>query len=87
MPPGAAAAEKSVPRLEERGVQMDKGSTFEEELKALQQMRDIELEAKQSVWQWLIATALILLIAETVLASVWSMPSSSTEATAAPDVG
>ncbi len=32
------------------------------------QMRDLELESKQKLWQWLISGALLLLITETWLA-------------------
>ena len=48
---------------------MGDATTYASELEALRQMRDIELEARQGVWQWLIAVALVLLIIETLLAS------------------
>jgi hypothetical protein len=34
----------------------------------LEQLRDVELEGRQRIWQWLVATALAVLIAETWLA-------------------
>jgi hypothetical protein len=75
--------------LEQRGVQLGEASTYAEELEALRQMRDIELESRQGAWRWLIAAALLLVIAETVLAGRWSMQSSEVAAadSAAPATG
>ena len=61
-----------IAQLEQRGVRLGQGTTRSEELEALRQMRDVELEERQSAWQWLIAAALLLLIAETVIAGRWS---------------
>jgi hypothetical protein len=48
----------------------------------MQQMRDVELEGRQKVWKWLVATALVLLIVESLLAGWQSMPADTTAATA-----
>ena len=61
-----------IAQLEQRGVRLGQGKTRAEELEALRQMRDVELEERQSAWQWLIAATLLLLIAETVIAGRWS---------------
>lgn len=67
-----------IAQLEQRGVHTNQGTTFAEEAEALRQARDIELEARQSVWQWLIAAALLLVIIETMLAGRWSMQTVAT---------
>ncbi len=58
-----------VAQLEQRGVQLGNNMDYEAELAALRQMRDVELESRQGVWQWLIAAALVLLIVETIVAA------------------
>jgi hypothetical protein len=63
-------------------VQTSDGITFAEELEAVRQMRDVDLEASQSVWQWLIASALALLIVETILAGRRSVYRSSDQSAA-----
>ena len=58
-----------VAQLEQRGVRLGSALTRAEEIETLRQMRDMELESRQSYWQWLIAAALIVLIVETVVAA------------------
>ena len=41
----------------------------------MQQMRDVELESRQKIWKWLVVMAIVLLIAETLLAGWLSRPS------------
>jgi hypothetical protein len=41
-------------------------------------LRDVELESRQKVWQWLLAAALVVLIGETWLAGHYSRASAST---------
>ncbi len=62
-----------VAQLEQRGVQLGAGESRAKELEALRQLRDMELEARQNAWQWMIAAALLLLILETILAGRWAV--------------
>ncbi len=61
-----------VAQLEQRGVQLGVKETRLEQLEALRQLRDVELEARQNAWQWLIAAALLLVILETIIAGRWA---------------
>jgi hypothetical protein len=64
----ADTAVLDVAELERRGVQLDGAGTRAEQVQALRQMLDVELEGRQSLWQWLIFAALLLVILETVIA-------------------
>jgi hypothetical protein len=55
-------------RLEQLGVQMGTQSTRSEEIERERQLRDLELEGLQKIWQWLIASVLALLCMESWLA-------------------
>jgi Mg-chelatase subunit ChlD len=55
-------------RLEQFGITLGEQQTAEQQDQRERQMRDIELESKQKLWQWLISGALLLLIMETWLA-------------------
>ncbi len=57
-----------VERLEQLGVNLGTHATKSEETERLRQLRDQELERKQSYWRWLIIGALCVLILETWLA-------------------
>ncbi len=57
-----------VAQLEQRGVHFGKHETEADLLAARRQMRDIELEAQQSYWQWLIAAALVVIALESLVA-------------------
>jgi hypothetical protein len=57
-----------VEQLEQLGVQLGEHATREEESDRERQLRDVELESKQKVWQWLIMAVLGLLGMETWLA-------------------
>jgi len=80
----AAAETRTSPldvvQLEQRGVLMGNGKSYQQQLEKLRQMRDVQLEAKQNVWQWLIVAVLILLIVETVIANRSPMPSATATA-------
>jgi Mg-chelatase subunit ChlD len=55
-------------RLEQFGIPLGEQQTAEQQEQRERQMRDLELESKQKLWQWLISGALVLLIMETWLA-------------------
>ena len=55
-------------RLEQFGISLGNQQTVEQQQQRERQMRDIELESKQKLWQWLIFSAVLLLCAETWLA-------------------
>ena len=55
-------------RLEQFGIPLGEQQTAEQQEQQERQMRDLELESKQKLWQWLISGALVLLIMETWLA-------------------
>ena len=55
-------------RLEQFGIPLGEQKTAEQQEQQERQMRDLELESKQKLWQWLISGALVLLIMETWLA-------------------
>ena len=51
-------------RLEQLGVRLGAAPKASQIAAAQRQLRDRELEGRQKVWQWLIAAALVLLVAE-----------------------
>ena len=55
-------------RLEQFGISLGNQQSAEQQQQRERQMRDIELESKQKLWQWLIFGAVLLLCAETWLA-------------------
>ncbi|MBP87046.1 MAG: hypothetical protein CMJ64_10075 [Planctomycetaceae bacterium] len=57
-----------VEQLEQRGVQLGEHASQTEEAKRKRQLRDVELEAQQQVWRWLIVGVLGALGIETWLA-------------------
>ncbi|MHB0959006.1 MAG: BatA domain-containing protein [Pirellulaceae bacterium] len=56
-----------IAQLEQRGVRVGATTTRAENLAALRQLRDVELEGRQRYWQWLIAATLVVLVIETIL--------------------
>jgi hypothetical protein len=56
-----------IAQLEQRGVRVGATSTRAENLAALRQLHDVELEGRQRYWQWLIAATLVVLVVETIL--------------------
>ena len=58
--------------FERFGVVLGKNVTAEQALETQRQLRDQELESQQKLWQWLLATALVLLALETCLGAIWS---------------
>ena len=64
----AAAESDTAPldleQLQQRGVKFDAGLTRAERIARVRQQRDTELESRQKVWRWLIALALVGLVAE-----------------------
>ncbi len=54
--------------LEQLGVRLAGKVLPEQDAAALQQLRDVELESRQRMWQWLLAAALVVLVVETWLA-------------------
>ena len=50
------------------GISLGNQQSAEQQQQRERQMRDIELESKQKLWQWLIFGAVLLLCAETWLA-------------------
>lgn len=61
-------ATMSVDELGQRGVAPGQPVTRAEMAKEARKMRDVELEGRQKLWQWLIAAALMVLVFETWLA-------------------
>jgi hypothetical protein len=61
-------ARMSVDELGQRGVAPGQPVTRAEMADKIRQMRDVELEGRQKLWQWLIVAALTVLILETWLA-------------------
>lgn len=61
-------ARMSVDELGQRGVAPGQPETRSQMADQLRQMRDVELEGRQKLWQWLIVAALAVLIFETWLA-------------------
>ena len=57
-----------VNRLDQFGVHLGTQATQTEEIERLRQLRDKELEKKQSFWRWLLVATLCVLITETWLA-------------------
>ena len=55
-------------RLAQFGIPLGDQPTYEEQLERQRQLRDIELEDQQKLWQWMIALALCVLTLETWLA-------------------
>jgi hypothetical protein len=55
-------------QLEERGVLMSESKTAAEIQAERRQMQSEELESRQKLWRWLIAGALVVLVAETLVA-------------------
>jgi hypothetical protein len=55
-------------RLEQLGVRMGSMLTAAERTERAQQLRDIELESRQKLWQWLIVGAITILGVETFVA-------------------
>jgi hypothetical protein len=68
----ASAESDTVPlaadRLEQLGVRLGSQPTQEERVDRERQLRDIELESRQKVWQWLIVMAIAVLGVETLVA-------------------
>jgi hypothetical protein len=68
----AAAESKTAPldpgELQQLGVRLGRQATRTELAEKRRQMRDVELESRQKLWQWLVAAVLALLIVETWLA-------------------
>jgi hypothetical protein len=60
--------------FEQLGVKLSGRSDSEADVERLQQLRDVELEGRQRIWQLLVAAALGVLIAETWLAGRLSRP-------------
>jgi hypothetical protein len=60
--------------LQQYGVQLGQQATVTEQLERQRQMRDLELERRQQIWRWLIAAALLALLAETWLAARGARP-------------
>ncbi len=61
-------ATMSVDELGQRGVAPGQPVTRAEMVRKARQMRDVELEGRQKLWQWLITAALTVLVFETWLA-------------------
>jgi hypothetical protein len=68
----ASAESDTVPlaadRLEQLGVRMGTLSNRAEQEERERQLRDIELESRQKLWQWLIVAAIVVLGVETMVA-------------------
>ena len=68
----AASESKTAPldlgELQQLGVRLGRQATRTEAADKRRQMRDVELEGRQKLWQWLVAAALAVLIVETWLA-------------------
>lgn len=60
--------------LEAYGVQLGRSESLAAKLERERQMRDTELESQQLYWRWLLAAALLLLIAECLVAGWQSRP-------------
>lgn len=63
--------------LQRFGVDVDKALTVAQTKANKRQLRDIELEKKQKLWQWLLVAALVLLAVETVWGGLISRPSTA----------
>ena len=57
-----------VEKLETYGVKLGRQPSQSEQLSQLRKAKDAELEGRQKIWKWLLAAALTLLVAETILA-------------------
>jgi hypothetical protein len=54
--------------FEQLGVRLTGRADPTQDAEQLQQLRDVELESRQRIWQWMLAAALGVLVAETILA-------------------
>ena len=63
-----------VDRLSQFGAVVSSPANREQELKAERALRDVEIEARQGWWQWLVLATLGLIAAETVLAARSGFP-------------
>ena len=60
--------------LEQYGVSLGDHPTATEKNQRQRQLRDVELEARQTLWRWLLVAALCVLVLETWLAGRKSRP-------------
>ena len=67
-PSESDTTEMDLTQLEQFGVVLGDQPTQSEELERQRQLRDVELEDEQKLWQWLIAAALCVLSLESLLA-------------------
>ncbi|QDU89289.1 hypothetical protein Pla175_26780 [Pirellulimonas nuda] len=68
--------------LEQAGVRLSTEFDVAAEKAKMQQLRDVELEGRQKIWKWLVALAIVMLIAETGLAGWFSRSADQTLAAA-----
>jgi hypothetical protein len=54
-------------RLEQLGAKLGESPTYQEQVDRKRQLRDLELERRQSYWRWFLVIAVVLLILETWL--------------------
>lgn len=80
-PAESRTAPFAVEELQQRGAKLGRHATRAELAAERRQMRDIELEGRQKLWQWLIAAALAVLVAETWLAGRLAVRSPAAETT------
>jgi hypothetical protein len=65
--------------FEQYGVRLTGAQQRSAEAERQRHLRDVELESRQKVWQWLLAAALVVLIGETWLAGRYSRALASTQ--------
>lgn len=68
--------------LAQAGIRLSTEFDVAAEKAKMQQMRDVELESRQKIWKWLVAVAIVILIAETLLAGWLSRPTEQAVAAA-----
>jgi hypothetical protein len=74
-PAESNTAPRQAEELEQFGVRLTGAQQRRAAAERQRHLRDVELEGRQKVWQWLLAAALVILIGETWLAGRHSRPS------------
>lgn len=68
-PQESVTERRDVTELEKFGMRLGLQNSRTQEMELQRQLRDQELEGKQRLWQWLAATCVVLLVAETLIAA------------------